>query len=97
VAGYGSGEGIVTDKIGSDTYTVNRQLRTIEKEISKKASAMTYNSETGLFIKPVEERLRNLPALTDKQIFEVCDHIDLAEKLLGIPVDIEYSFDKNNK
>src|SRR5258705_3010147 len=33
VAGYGSGDGIVTDKVESDTYTVNRQLRTIEKEI----------------------------------------------------------------
>src|SRR5258705_7549001 len=73
VAGYGSGEGIVTDKVESDTYIVNRQLRTIEKEISEKASSLTYSSERGLFIKPVEESRKNLPALTDKQIFEVCD------------------------
>ena len=97
VAGYGLGEGIVSDKVEPDTYTVNRRLRTVEKEISDKVTSLTYSSEKGLCYNPVENSLTKVPVLTDQQIFEVCNYLALAENLLGVPADIEYSFDKNSK
>ena len=97
VAGFGLGEGIVADKVETDTYAVNRAGKTIEKEISAKLSALVFCPQKGIVQQTVEKSLALSCVLSDEQIFEVCAYMSKAEKLLHAPADIEFSFDTKGR
>lgn len=97
VAGYGLGEGVVSDQVETDTYTVSRTQRTIEEETAVKQNALVFSPEMGIVIEPVTGEKQQQPVLTHEQVFEVCDFMARAEKALHAPADIEFSFDKNGK
>lgn len=96
VAGYGVGEGIVTDQTDTDSYKVDRQSRSIAPRITTKTTFFS-NDENGISEKPVPEALREVPALTDEEVLTVFDATLKAEEILGFPADVEFAFDQDGR
>ncbi len=94
VAGYGAGEGIVSDKVESDAYVVNRQSQSVSKEIQTKNHRMMFHPSEGLVREKVPKELVDLSALSDEQIQEVYEEVMKAESLLEDIADIEFCFDE---
>ena len=93
VAGYGIGEGIVSDLVESDTYLINRQNRRVSKAVRSKTHCLSYESNQGLRRLEVPAKLVNEAALSDEEIESVYDALTKAEKMLGRIADIEFCFD----
>ncbi|MEZ4967053.1 MAG: PEP/pyruvate-binding domain-containing protein [Saprospiraceae bacterium] len=89
VAGHGSGEGIVGDRVETDTYTVNRQTETIED----RSVGVTFSPKSAA----PEGFKDSTPVLTNEQIGQVARYTLAAETLLGAPADLEFSFDKKGR
>lgn len=96
VAGYGLGEGVVTDQSDTDTYKVDRQTRNIATNISHKEVMVSRNKD-GISQCSVPSEKTDTQVLTNKEILIVFDAILKTEEILGLPSDIEFSFDKNGK
>lgn len=97
VAGYGLGEGIVSDRVETDTYWVNRQSKFIEKKVVPKLTALRYQPQSGVVPIPVAETLQAQPALRDAEIMQVFGQTIAAEALLRSPADTEFSIDHTGK
>jgi len=97
VAGYGSGEGIVTDQVETDTFIVNRQHQHILKNILPKKSQLVFEANKGLINADVPLELASKATLSDEEIIHVFELTQKAESLLSCPADIEFSFDKNGQ
>lgn len=96
VAGYGLGEGVVTDKTDTDTYKVDRQSKNIAHEINSK-SVMLSNGETGIIEQKVPEDKKLNQVLNDEEIITAFEATLNAESILGLPSDIEFCFDYEGK
>jgi len=97
VAGYGLGEGIVTDKTDADTYLINRQHQSIEKQLIEKNSGLFFDQEKGIHESIIKGNEVHESCLDDQQIKAVFEYLMKAEELIKKPSDIEFSFDKNNQ
>lgn len=97
VAGYGSGEGIVSDIADSDTYKIERISKTIRSKISTKKTMMTSKCEEGTIVEEVSYSNQNASVLTQREILEVLDYGLMAEALLCGPSDIEFCYDQKGK
>lgn len=98
VAGYGLGEGIVADKVETDTFIVDLMTRTVEKRIARKQLALVYQPGKGCVTEPLTDKtLQDTAALQDGELFEVCRYTALAESLLRVPADLEFSYDREGR
>lgn len=97
VAGFGLGEGIVTDKVETDTYIINPLTRAVESRIARKRQALIYRPGQGCAQEPLPGELQEKPALEADEIFQVCKYTALAESLLRAPADLEFSFDREGR
>ncbi len=98
VAGYGAGEGIVSDKVEADSCFVNRFNDSIVyKNTTKKIKFVLDLKNGGLKSEKVDANLMNEQCLTKNDILKIKDFSIRAEKLLKKPSDIEFSFDKNKQ
>ncbi len=97
VAGYGIGEGIVSDQVESDTYLINRQNRRVSKTVRSKRHLLSYKPDQGLMKLEVKPELVDESALTDAEILTVCDALMKTEKMLDGIADIEFCFDEKNE
>jgi rifampicin phosphotransferase len=95
VAGYGSGEGVVMEKVETDTYFVNRKNREVQKTVVNKKEKLIYNGQ--MILHQVEAENRAIPALSDSEIQQVADLLLQTEKILASPSDIEFSIDKDGQ
>lgn len=93
VAGYGVGEGVVSDEVESDSYLIDRQTKKVSKTIIPKKSELTYHEEKGLIKAKVADELMNQSALTDDELNTVIKALFRAEKMLGGIADIEFCFE----
>lgn len=93
VAGYGAGEGIVSDRVESDAYTINRQSGRTRKEIRPKEHRLIFRPSSGLVREVVPDEWKNRAALSDEQIQTVYRELIKAEELLEDVADIEFCFD----
>lgn len=89
-AGYGIGEGIVSDKVETDTYFVNRANKGITKNCVLKKNALIYDNEIKLA--DIPEELQKKDVLNEVEILQVFDLMMKAELILGKPADIEFLF-----
>lgn len=96
VAGYGLGEGIVTDQSDTDTYKVDRQTRNIAADVQHKKVMFT-TSEKGILKIAVPEEKRSTQVLSNDEILTVFDATLKAEDILGFPSDIEFAFDQSGR
>jgi pyruvate,water dikinase len=97
VAGYGLGEGIVTDRVETDTFIINRQTKSIQKEILKKENKLIFKKEKGVINQTIEAEFQAISTLNEAEITQVFDVTMTAEQLLSCPADVEFSFDKNGQ
>lgn len=97
VAGYGLGEGIVSDRVQTDTCIVNRQNLSVDWKTAHKLTALVYRPGAGIVEQAVEVPLQDQEVLSEKEIFEICDYAREAEKLLGSAVDMEFSYDEKGQ
>lgn len=97
VAGYGLGEGIVSDQIETDTYYINRLNSSISKIINTKDSKVSFNEESGLILSKVIKKNREIAVLSNDEIEKVSEVLKQTENLLGTISDIEFSFTEKNE
>lgn len=97
VAGYGLGEGIVTDRVETDTYIINRQHGNIRQQCRPKYSGLAYQPGKGLVLQPLGAEPAQSPTLTEPEIRQVVELALQAEQLLQAPADVEFSFDQSGK
>ncbi len=95
VAGYGIGEGIVTDLVETDSYFINRLHHKITKKIVEKKQQLIYTSSKALHLVNLKKERQDLSTLSDKEVLQVAKLLEKTEKLLENIADIEFSFDKN--
>lgn len=93
VAGFGVGEGVVMEKVETDTYLVGRKNREVQKTVLKKTEQLIFDGT--LSLQPVDTNRMLQAALLDEEIQEAGRMLLKTEKLLGCPSDIEFSFDEN--
>jgi len=88
VAGFGPGQGVVSDQTDTDNYFVDRQHLSIRHEIQKKERMLTHSSNPEASAVP--EFLQDSSVLNDDEILKIHKLLLDAEKLLRQYADIEF-------
>ncbi|MFM7662256.1 MAG: PEP/pyruvate-binding domain-containing protein [Bacteroidota bacterium] len=91
--GFGIGEGIVSDKVETDCFYINRSTKKITRSVVQKKNSMQFNEHKGIHLADVNTELQLISTLNDEEILAVYDSVLKAEKLLKKPADIEFLFD----
>ncbi|MEM6347432.1 MAG: PEP/pyruvate-binding domain-containing protein [Bacteroidota bacterium] len=97
VAGYGLGEGIVSDQVETDSYIVNRQSQSVRRRIQQKELQMVFSANSGVQTQALSEERRHQSVLNDQEILALSDLLFQTEQLLQQPADIEFSYDAKGK
>jgi phosphohistidine swiveling domain-containing protein len=92
---FGVGEGLVSEGLAADTFTVRKDNGLISSEIVYKAERVVLDSERGNGVKKtsVPESKRKSPSLTDVQVVQLVEAGSEIEMSYGVPQDIEFAFD----
>jgi phosphohistidine swiveling domain-containing protein len=92
---YGTGEGLVSEGLDADVFTVTKGEGTIVSEVANKEEMVVLNADAGVGVTkvPVPEARRDESSLSDEQIRLLADTGVLVEKAYGVPQDIEFCFD----
>ena len=97
-AGLGLGEGVVTDAVETDTFRVLRDSRRIVRDVRSKESRVVPSEGGGTRVEPVPRRLRARPALSDREVRQLCRVGARIEACLGgSPQDVEWAFDGSGR
>jgi len=98
VAGYGLGEGIVGEKVETDSFRMKRSAEQFSSTIVEKKSQILYDFSTKSIIKKTTSSfISKIATLNFDELKQVYMLAIKCEYLLDTPADIEFSFDKNNK
>jgi rifampicin phosphotransferase len=94
-AGYGLGEGVVADRVETDTYRIRWDSDEISQHISLKDYRIVLEptGRGGNQIEPVPAGMNLQSVLTGTQIYRLRDIGIRAENCFGIPQDIEWAYD----
>ncbi len=92
---YGLGEGLVSGLLDADTYTIIDSK--IDKQIALKTQAVKFNfsDQNGTSLIEIDSESHLSAALTDVQIFEVCDVLNKCNLAFECAQDIEFAYSKN--
>jgi pyruvate,water dikinase len=95
-AGYGVGEGIVSGRVETDTFYVDRLNGNVSEIIATKNTKLTWNphSPTLLAESVVNEQDKKSPTLRQEEVNALAEIGSRAEKLWGMPLDIEFAVDE---
>jgi pyruvate,water dikinase len=98
-AGFGLGEGVVTNSVETDTYQIKWQADDISKEVQKKDFRIVLKSTggSGNQKEPLTDEMQSKQVLTDTQIYKLRDIGVKTEKRFKIPQDIEWAFDAKGR
>ena len=97
-AGYGLGEGIVSDQVESDLYTYDKIREEWKFNIEEKTVQVDCNVPGGgVKIEPVSEALRNNEVLTSEQRLLLLEESEKIASLYSHYQDIEWAFDHSGK
>ncbi len=98
-AGFGLGEGVVSNRIESDTYKIGWLGEAIAKEVALKDYRVMGKTQAqgGTAVERVPEKLKSAPVLTEARVQALRDIGIKAERLFGLPLDIEWAFDSRGK
>jgi pyruvate,water dikinase len=94
-AGYGLGEGVVANKVETDTYRIGWDSNEISKEIPLKDYRIVLDKPkgNGNRIEPLPAWMTHRQVISDIQIQQLRDIGIRAEKCFGSPQDIEWAYD----
>ncbi len=98
-AGFGLGEGIVTNSVEADTYRIKWPTNEISKEVRQKDFRVVLNAldGSGNQKESVPDEIQREQVLTDTQIHRLVAVAKKAEKHFGIPQDIEWAFNTKGR
>jgi pyruvate,water dikinase len=96
-AAYGLGEGVVSDRVVSDIYTLDWSSSEINKNVAEKdlIVILDQNRRTGTCTEALPTDLRKKQVLTDDHIHELCDTGIRIERSFTVPQDIEWAYDRD--
>jgi rifampicin phosphotransferase len=95
-AAYGQGEGVVTDKVKTDTYIYDKSGNKIKEIIEEKDARMTISSDKELDMEPLRKGEKNKAALSKEEIKRLVSFSTNIENYFGNPQDIEFAIQGNN-
>ena len=98
-AGYGIGEGVVSNQVETDTYTVDLKSNVITKGVARKLLRTVVDNEqmNGTRLEEVPRGLQSIQVLSDRDILQLRDLGVEAEKSFRTPQDIEWAIDATGK
>ncbi len=98
-AGFGLGEGVVTDKVECDTYRVGSNSNDIVKQTQLKQSRIVVDAARGYGsrVEAVPAEFKHRAVLTDGQILRLRDAGLRVARHFGQPQDIEWAFDAQGR
>ncbi|MBI3072826.1 MAG: hypothetical protein HYY84_11985 [Deltaproteobacteria bacterium] len=98
-AGFGLGEGVVADRVETDTYTYDRLTHRIESRAAHKTRQVTFNESrgAGTQITDVPESLRDARVLSDDDIRRLASLALKIERDFGREQDIEWAIDARGR
>ena len=98
-AGFGLGEGIVTNSVETDTYRIKWHTDDISKKVRQKDYQVVLDAsgQSGNRKEHVPYGMHSQQVLTDKQIRKLCDIGIKTEMRFNMPQDIEWAFDAKGR
>jgi pyruvate,water dikinase len=98
-AAYGLGEGVVSDRVVSDTYRLGWSSSEIEKNVADKDLRVMqdWKKQTGTFTEALPADMRKKQVLTDSRVHELRNTGIQIERSFKAPQDIEWAYDRNGK
>ena len=96
-AGFGLGEGVVSNTVETDTYRIGRHLGHISKEVAIKTTRIIRQAGGGTRAEALTEDLKRQQVLSDQQIRELGAAGIKLEQYFGLPQDIEWAFDASGR
>ncbi|MDF7799919.1 PEP/pyruvate-binding domain-containing protein [Pontiellaceae bacterium B1224] len=96
---YGLGEGLVSAGLEADHIEFNKRSGEFKTTVATKETRYAFDAKTGAGICecPVEDALRNQPALSEPQLQQLAETALAIEKEYRCPQDIEFCFDASGK
>lgn len=93
---FGLGEGLVSGELDADLFTVRNGQ--IEKQLASKNRALVFDLERGhgTVYKSFDVEQSNASSLTDAQIQQLCEVLQIIQNHYGTPQDVEFCF-KNDQ
>lgn len=97
-AGFGVGEGIVSDQVETDTYIFSKsQKSVVHTEYNEKKVQMIRSEDGGVTLRPVDPSVSNISVLTNNEILKLSGLGLRIREFYGIEQDIEWCIDLNGK
>ncbi len=98
-AGFGLGEGVVSNQVDTDTYRINRHSGDFHRTIPKKKNAFIYapTAESSHRLEALSPSKQKNAVLSDQQIRELSKLAAQAEQKFGQPQDIEWTYDQQGR
>jgi len=91
---WGLGEGIVSGKITPDIYSVNRELKILDKKIAHKKIALTRDSGGNKIKVKLKEEISKAQVLKQHEIKKLADIAIKLEEHFKKPQDIEFAIER---
>ncbi|MFV2082557.1 MAG: PEP/pyruvate-binding domain-containing protein, partial [bacterium] len=93
-AAYGLGEGVVSDRVITDTYSLAWDTSEITKDVGQKDLRIVLDrkKQCGTRAEALPIDLRGRQVLTDERIRELCNTGIRIERCFGAPQDIEWAY-----
>ena len=88
---WGQGEAIVSGKLDSDHFIVNRSRREYEVSVANKVAAIVQHPEGGTHEVKIEADRAQKTSLTPEEVHEIADLVLRLENELGVPQDLEWA------
>ena len=96
-AGFGVGEGVVANKVETDTYTVSRDLVIVCRDIPLKERQMVFAESGGVRAEPLPPERQRRQILSEEQIRELAMIGARGAQYFGSPQDMEWAFDAQGR
>ncbi len=92
-AAYGLGEGVVSDRVITDTYSLVWDSAEITKDVAQKDLRIVLDrkKQSGIRAEALPADLKDRQVLTDERIRELCNTGIRIERSFGSPQDIEWA------
>tara|TARA_B100000686_G_scaffold240910_1_gene249437 strand:+ start:3867 stop:6557 length:2691 start_codon:yes stop_codon:yes gene_type:complete len=88
---WGQGEGIVSGKLDSDHFVVDRSTGEYEANLATKKTAIVQNPEGGIHEVTLDDVQARDASITSDQVREIADLVLRLESELGLPQDLEWA------
>lgn len=99
VAGYGLGEGIVSNQVETDTFYYDQMKKTLKTKINEKKTHLSYDFDQGSGVKSYEvpESDKSKPVLSQSDLDRIIGISNNIEKIYDQYQDVEWTINENNE